>query len=180
MHHLCAQSDTSWTEAQKNTSLQRREHKSEFWSNEYWLSAKAQMRIPTHEMCIQELKREAHMRSASKSWNARLTWDPRLSFRLENLEIILSVEIQTWVSKTRVQNSQNGELTRLAFIHRCEGRVDKAKKRKDHQTRVLLFNARTASTNQMRTCEIRVHCSKLQEVKRTKPLYVHNNGESHS
>ena len=65
------------------------------------------------------------------------------------------------------------------LIHRREGRVDKTKKRKDHQTIVLLINARAMSTNQKRICEVCVDYSKLhEEVKGTKSLCV-SKGESH-
>ena len=53
-------------------------------------------------------------------------------------------------------------------------------------TSVLLINVRTAFTNQTRTCEIRADYSTStkvsnfqKEVKKTKPLCVHNNSESH-
>jgi len=64
------------------------------------------------------------------------------------------------------------------LIRRHKDRVDKAKKHQDHQTHVLLGNARTAFKNQMRTSKIHVDCStstdvsKLQkEVKRLR-LFV--------
>ena len=84
------------------------------------------------------------------------------------------------------KNLKIRSLLDLRSTCRCEGHIDKAKKRQDHQTRVLLINARTGSTNRLWIYEIRVdyststEVSKLQEkVKRTKPLRIHNNGKSY-
>ena len=67
------------------------------------------------DQVLKPIRGSQHMRSTSKSWNTRITWDQRLSFRFADLEIFLTVEIQTWVSKTRIQKSQDTEVARHAF-----------------------------------------------------------------
>jgi len=50
-------------------------------------------------------------------------------------------------NETHVQKSQDAESPGLAFNLQTREPRDKAEKHQDHQTRVLLINARTAFTN---------------------------------
>ena len=57
------------------------------------------------------------------------------------------------INETRVQNGARRTRVQIAYARVA---LTKAKKRQDHLMRILLINARTAFTNQMRACEIRV------------------------